>query len=136
METKVIWNGKMKFTGITPSNFQIVMDSTPDHGGENEGPRPMELVLVALGGCTGMDVISILNKMKEKVESFEMSITAERAQDHPKVYTKVHIEYIFKGENLKEENIKKAIELSQTKYCSVSAILRGTAEVTYSWKIL
>ncbi|MGB9857651.1 MAG: OsmC family protein [Dictyoglomaceae bacterium] len=136
METKVVWNGKMKFKGITPSNFTIEMDSTPEHGGDNEGPRPMELVLVALGGCTGMDVISILDKMKEKVESFEMNISAERAQDHPKVYTKVHIEYIFKGENLKEENIKKAIELSQIKYCSVSAILRGTAKVTYSWKIL
>lgn len=136
METKVVWNGKMQFTGTTPSNFNIVMDSTPEHGGDNTGPRPMELILVALGGCTGMDVISILNKMKEKVESFEMKITAERAEEHPKIYTKVHIEYIFKGENLNEANIKKAIELSQNKYCSVSAILRGTAEVSYSYKIL
>lgn len=136
MQTKVVWNRNMRFTGNTPSSFSISMDASQDHGGENQGPRPMELVLVALGGCTGMDVISILNKMKEKVESFEMNISAERAQDHPKVYTKVHIEYVFKGEDLKEENIKKAIELSQTKYCSVSAILRGTAKVTYSWKIL
>ncbi len=136
METKVVWNGKMKFTGNTPSNFSIVMDASLDHGGEDQGPRPMELVLVALGGCTGMDVISILQKMKEKVENFEIKISAERAEEHPKVYKKVHLEYIFKGENLKEENIKKAIELSQTKYCSVSAILKGTAEVTYSWKIL
>ncbi|MCS7201331.1 MAG: OsmC family protein [Dictyoglomus sp.] len=136
METKIVWNGNMKFTGTTPSNFSIIMDASPDHGGENQGPRPMELILVALGGCTGMDVISILQKMKEKVETFEIKISAERAEEHPKVYRKVHLEYIFKGENLKEENIKKAIELSQTKYCSVSAILRGTAEVTYSWKIL
>ncbi|MEN2983429.1 MAG: OsmC family protein [Dictyoglomaceae bacterium] len=136
METKIVWNGNMKFTGTTPSNFSIIMDASPDHGGENQGPRPMELILVALGGCTGMDVISILQKMKEKVETFEIKISAERAEEHPKVYKKVHLEYIFKGENLKEENIKKAIELSQTKYCSVSAILRGTAEVTYSWKIL
>ncbi len=136
METKVVWNGKMKFTGNTPSNFSILMDASSDHGGEDQGPRPMELVLVALGGCTGMDVISILQKMKEKVKNFEIKISAERAEEHPKVYKKVHLEYIFKGENLKEENIKKAIELSQTKYCSVSAILKGTAEVTYSWKIL
>lgn len=136
METKVVWNGKMQFTGTTPSNFDIVMDAVPEHGGENKGPAPMELIPVALGGCTGMDVISILNKMKEKVEHFEMRITTERATEHPKVYTKVHIEYIFKGENLNEENIKKAIELSQNKYCSVSAILRETAEVTYSYKIL
>lgn len=136
METKVVWNGKMKFTGNTPSNFSIVMDASSDHGGEDQGARPMELVLVALGGCTGMDVISILQKMKEKVENFEIKISAERAEEHPKVYKKVHLEYIFKGENLKEENIRKAIELSQTKYCSVSAILKETAEVTYSWKIL
>lgn len=136
METKVVWNGKMKFTGNTPSNFSIVMDASSDHGGEDQGARPMELVLVALGGCTGMDVISILQKMKEKVENFEIKISAERAEEHPKVYKKVHLEYILKGENLKEENIRKAIELSQTKYCSVSAILKGTGEVTYSWKIL
>ncbi|MCX7845726.1 MAG: OsmC family protein [Dictyoglomaceae bacterium] len=136
METKIVWNGNMRFTGTTPSNFSINMDASLEHGGEDQGPRPMELILVALGGCTGMDVISILQKMKEKVESFEIKISGERAEEHPKVYKKVHLEYIFKGENLKEENIKKAIELSQTKYCSVSAILRGTAEVTYSWKIL
>lgn len=136
METKVVWDGNMKFTGITPSNFSITMDASHEHGGENKGPRPIELVLVALGGCTGMDVISILQKMREKVENFEIKISAERSEEHPKIFKKVHLEYILKGENLKEENVKKAIKLSQTKYCSVSAILRGTAEVTYSWKIL
>ena len=136
METKITWDGKMKFKGVTPSNFTIIMDSIPEHGGDNEGPTPMELILVALGGCTGMDVISILNKMKEKIESFVINISAERAQEHPKIYTKIHIEYVFKGEDLKEENIKKAIDLSQNKYCSVSAMLRGKAEITYSYKIL
>jgi putative redox protein len=136
MEINILWDGKMKFIGNTQSNFSIIMDASLDHGGENKGPRPIELILTALGGCTGMDVISILQKMKEKVIDFEIKIYAERSEEHPKIFKKIHLEYIFKGENLKEENIKKAIELSQTKYCSVSAMLKKSAEITYSWKIL
>ncbi|MBC7123973.1 MAG: OsmC family protein, partial [Pseudothermotoga sp.] len=105
-----------------------------ESGGLSAGPSPMELVLVALTGCTGMDVVSILSKMKvlDEVESFRMEVSSERAQDHPKIYTKIHLKYIFKFKNQPfKEQVEKAVQLSQEKYCSVSAMLKKAAEVTY-----
>lgn len=135
LNVKFSWQGGMKFEAIPPSGHRVIMDSAAAHGGEDEGPRPMELVLVALGGCTGMDVISILNKMKHPIEGLEIEVSAERAPEHPKVYTKVHIVYKFRGKNLEIEKIEKAVRLSQEKYCSVSEMLRKTAQLTYSIEI-
>jgi putative redox protein len=95
----------------------------------------MELVLVALGGCTGMDVVSILGKMKVKFTDFKISITAEEKEEYPKIFKKIHIKYLIYGD-VPEDKVKKAIELSQTRYCSVSGILRKSAEVTYEYEIL
>ncbi|MDI6851357.1 MAG: OsmC family protein [bacterium] len=135
MKVNLKWEEGLKFKAETPSGHHLFLDSA--HGGEGEsaGPAPMELLLVALGGCTAMDVISILNKMREKVREFSVEVEGERAPEHPKYYTKIHIKYIFKGENLKEENLLKAIQLSQNKYCSVSANLSGKSEITYFYEI-
>ncbi len=127
----------MTFIGKGESNHWVVMDGAESVGGSDAGTRPMELVLVALGGCTGMDVVSILRKKRVKFDKFEMKITGERTEEHPRVYTKVNIEYLIYGKDVREKDVEQAIELSQTKYCSVSAILKKSgAEVTYSYKII
>ncbi len=134
MAFTVRWKKDMLFEGETPDGNKALMDTSKEHGGSNSAATPMQLVLLALGGCTGMDVIAILKKMKDLPEEFFMEIDAERAEDHPKIYKKTTIRYVFRG-NLKEENVKKAIELSQNKYCSVSAILKGVGEVNYTYEI-
>lgn len=136
MFTQITWKGKMAFEGKTESGHSVIMDGKPEFGGEEKGPGPMELLMVALGGCTGMDVISILKKMRVDFESMTINIDSERATEHPKVFTKINIEYNFTGKNIKEENVKKAIQLSQEKYCSVSATLKEKAEITYRWNII
>lgn len=126
----------MTFIGKGDSNHWIVMDGSETVGGNDAGTRPMELLLIALGGCTGMDVVSILRKKKVKFDKFEIKITGERAGEHPKVYTRVNVEYLIYGKDIREKDVEQAIELSQTKYCSVSAILKKSgAEVNYTYKI-
>ncbi len=117
------------------SNHWVVMDTKVEHGGSEGANAPMELVLCALGGCTGMDVESLLRKMRTPVRDFRIDIAAERSQEHPRIFTRIHLEYKFWGENLNLESITKAVELSQKKYCSVSAMLSKAAELTYSIKI-
>lgn len=136
MFAQISWKGKFGFEGKTESGHSVFMDVKPESGGENKGPSPMELVTVALGGCTGMDVVLILKKMKVDLESMTINIDFQRAPDHPKVFTKINLEYNFTGRNIKEEDVKRAIELSQGKYCSVSAMLKKTAEITYKWNII
>ena len=136
MITKVVWKDKMSFIGETETKHKILMDLPEEKGGENKGPKPGELVLVALGGCTGVDMVSILEKMRAKLDGLEMVIKSESQKDHPKVLKNIEIEYILKGENLKEADVKKAIELSLNKYCSVGATLAKCAEISYRWKII
>ena len=127
----------MTFIGRGDSNHWVVMDSAETVGGTNAGTRPMELVLIALGGCTGMDVVSILKKKRVKFDKFEMKITGDRAEEHPKVYTKVDIEYVIYGDGINPRDVEHAIELSLSKYCSVSAILKKSgAKVNYTNKIV
>ncbi len=134
MKAKIKLVEGMQFIGYADSGHGVVMDASFDVGGEDVGSRPMELLLLGLGGCTGMDVVAILRKMKQDVKRFEVQIEAERAKIYPKVYTKVHIIYRIWG-NIAEEKLKKAIELSQETYCSASAMFKKTAEVTYEYKI-
>lgn len=129
MEAKVIWQKKMSFTGTAGSGFSLPMDAVEAQGGDDSGFRPMELLLVGLAGCTGMDVISILEKKRQKVTSFEVKVTGTRAHDHPKVFTRITLEYIFGGENLDRQALERAVELSETKYCSASAIISKTAQM-------
>jgi len=117
------------------SNHWVVMDTAKEIGGNDAGPRPMELMLMALAGCTGMDVISILEKMHIKYSDFGIEITANKSSEHPKVYTKIFIKYRIWGE-VPEDKFISAIELSQSKYCSASAMLKKAAEITYDHEII
>ncbi len=132
---KTAWMGKMKFDAVV-SGHHLMMDAVPEVGGENAGPRPKELMLASLSGCTGMDVISILNKMRQEVESFNITVEAELTEEHPKHYNKLHLIYEFKGNNLDLEKLKKAVDLSQDKYCGVSAVYKKAMELTYEIKII
>ena len=117
--------------GFTDSGHQVSMDTKKIVGGLESAATPMELVLQALIGCTAMDVVSILKKMKVEYDSFEVHETNERSEEHPKVYTKIHMIYKFEGKDLDTEKIKKAVFLSKDRYCSVSAMLKKAADVTY-----
>jgi putative redox protein len=124
----------MQFVATSGSGHAVVMDSTEDVGGHDTGPRPMEMVLIALGGCTGMDVVSILRKMQVPFTRFEMEIQGERAPEHPKHFTHIQIVYKIWGD-VPEEKLKRAIELSLEKYCSVSNSLKPKAQVLYQYQI-
>jgi putative redox protein len=129
MDASVKWNGKMSFTGAADSGHEVIMDAYTKVGGEDRGPRPTELVLMGLGGCTAMDVVSILEKMKQDVTGFEIKLHADKAEEHPKVFTRIVMEYILTGHNLDRGAVEKAVMLSKEKYCSVQAMLRKAAEI-------
>jgi len=135
-KVEIKWVDGLALVALTESGHSVLMDTKKEVGGFDSAPAPMELLLAALGGCSSMDALSILHKMKEDVRDYKVEIEAERAPEHPKYYTKIHLKYIVYGKNLKEENVKKAIELSQTKYCSVAANLSGKSEITYSYEIV
>lgn len=123
------------FMGKTDSNHWVVMDGPEEFGGSDAGTRPKELLLLALGGCTGSDVAVILKKKKIPLDNFEMNISAEVQETHPQVYTKIHVEYVFYGRNIPADAVERAIELSQKTYCSVTAMLQKAVEITHSYRI-
>jgi len=135
MNTEVVQVRGLTFIGKSGSGHWIPMDGPADFKGSDSAARPKELLLIGLGGCTGADVTSILYKMRENISQFKIDIEAETATEHPKVYTKIHLTYKFWGEDLKEANIKKAIDLSQERYCSVTAMLQKAVEITHSFEI-
>jgi putative redox protein len=122
--------------GKSDTNHWVVMDGSEEFGGCRAASSPKELVLIALGGCTANDVIPILKKKRVKLDGFEINLTAEEACDHPKVFTKIHIEYVFYGNEIQAEDVERAIELSTTKYCSVSQMLKNSVELTHTYKII
>jgi putative redox protein len=124
------------FIGKTDSKHWITMDGPESFGGSDAGIRPKELLMLSLGGCTGSDVASILGKKKIKLDGFEMNISADVADEHPQVFTKMHLEYVFYGKNLPEKDIERAIDLSLTKYCSVTAMLQKAMPIEHSYKII
>ncbi len=136
MKVTVKWKDGMNFEAIGVSNRAISMDAAEEVGGKNLGPRPIELLLFGLGGCTGMDVISILRKMRKEITSFTIEIDADRAEDHPKVFTYIRVKYILKGEGLREKDVEKAVNLSKERYCSVGAMLEKAAIVDHQFTII
>ncbi|RAE52890.1 OsmC family protein [Burkholderia multivorans] len=137
MKARIQWAGEAMFLGESGSGHVVVMDGPPDHGGRNLGVRPMEMVLIRLGGCTNFDVVSILKKARQPVESCEAFLEAERADEEPKVVTKIHVHFVVKGRGLKEAQVKRAVELSAEKYCSASIMLgRGGVEITHDYEIV
>jgi putative redox protein len=124
------WKEKMTFDAEVNGHI-IPLDADAAVGGEDRGPRPKPLTLVSLGGCTGMDVISILNKMRVEPEDFSVNVSGELTDEHPKYFNKIHIVYTFKGEDLPMDKLEKAISLSQDRYCGVTAMLNKAAEITH-----
>ncbi len=123
------------FTGKTDSNHWITVDGPENFGGSDAGIRPKELLLLSLAGCTASDVVSILQKKRVKLDDFEINISAEMTEEHPRVFTKIDLEYVFYGDNIAEKNVERAIELSETKYCGVTAMLEKAIEINHVYKI-
>ena len=136
MEAKVTYVNGLQFVGEASSGHAIVMDGDPQFGGRNIGLRPTELLLLGLGGCSGMDVISVLKKKKQQVTSLEIAVKGEKAETDPKKFTEMSLEFIVTGRGVSEEAVKKAVELSMDKYCSVKATLEGSAKITFSYRIV
>ncbi len=136
MKCRVKWIEGIAFMGESGSGHALVMDGSPDVGGRNLGPRPMEMLLLGAGGCTSVDVIMILQKSRQDVTDCEVEISAERATDHPKVFTKIHMHFIVSGRGLKAETVERAIKLSAEKYCSASIMLGQSAEMTHDFAIV
>ncbi|MBI4688327.1 MAG: OsmC family protein [Nitrospirae bacterium] len=126
----------MQFIASADSGHAVVMDANANVGGNNTGSRPSELLLMGFGGCSGMDVISILRKKQQNVSRFEINVSGKTAETQPHYYTDLHIEYILIGKDIAEDAVKRAIELSLEKYCSVGATLGKAAKITYSYKII
>ena len=137
MSTKVnvTWKDQMTFNANV-NGFDIIIDADEKVGGRDLGPRPKPLSLASLGGCTGMDVISILGKMRVKPDFFDIEVEAEMSDEHPKYYKAIHIKYIFKGDNLPMDKIEKAVNLSQDRYCGGSYMLKQSSELTYEIVVL
>lgn len=135
MKVKVVHHQGLVFTGIGDTNHYVMMDTEKRFGGTEGGSKPKELFLMALAGCTGMDVASILKKMRVPLDGFDVWIDAEEANDHPKVFTKIKLEYRFFGKDIDVEKVEQAIELSDTKYCAVSAMLKKALEIESSYRI-
>lgn len=125
----------ISLAGRTDSNHWIVMDGPREFGGSDAGIRPKELLLLALGGCTASDVIAILQKKRVPLENLEVRLSAEQTEEHPQVFTAIHMEYVVRGDNIKAADVERAIELSETKYCSVSAMLGKAIKITRSHRI-
>ncbi|MFC1493173.1 OsmC family protein [candidate division KSB1 bacterium] len=135
MEIDVRWNKGMNFEADTPSGHTVQLDSAPK-GEPTKGPSPMEQVALSVAGCSGMDIVAILEKRRKKLEKFEIKVKSERADDHPKVFTKVEILYRFKADGLKLEEAEKAVKLSLDKYCSVSKMISSTAELNWKCELI
>jgi putative redox protein len=137
MECKVSWTGEgMSFVAETGSNHLVAMDGAPEGGGRNLAPRPMEMVLLGTGGCTAYDVVVILKKSGQEVTGCEVRLTAERAATDPKVFTKVHMHWTVRGRALKRNIVENAVRLTHEKYCSATAMIVKTAEVTRDFEII
>lgn len=136
MKARVKWLDHMSFVGESESGHTVVMDGSPDVGGRNLAARPMEMVLLGMGGCTAFDVVMILQRARQPITDCIIELSAERADEVPKVFTKIHAHYIVKGKGLSEKQVEKAVSLSAEKYCSVSIMLGKTAEITHDFEIV
>ena len=135
MDAKVTWNGRMSFEGSADSGFKLPLGTDLSVGGDEDGFRPMELLAIGLAGCTAMDVISILQKKRQDITGFEVNVAAERAADHPKVFTYIKVEYIVHGHQVDRGAVERAIELSGTKYCPAQAMLTKAVEIEHTYVI-
>ena len=136
MKATIDWTGNAGFKATSGTGHEIQMDGPPDHGGENLGPRPMEMLLMGLGGCSSFDVMSILQKSRQDVPACHAELEAERADAVPAVFTRIHLHFVVTGNNLKENMVKRAVSLSAEKYCSASIMLeKAGVEITHSYEL-
>ncbi|MBW9263817.1 MAG: OsmC family protein [Candidatus Thiodiazotropha sp. (ex. Lucinisca nassula)] len=135
MKARVVWVEAATMMGEAGSGHAIIMDGPPDHGGRNLGVRPMEMLLLGMGGCTEFDVLSILRKSRQQVSGCVVELEAKRSEDDPKVFTEIHAHFIVSGRDLSEKHVSRAISLSADKYCSASIMLGATAKITHDYEI-
>jgi putative redox protein len=136
MKARIKWVDGMTFIGESESGHAVVMDASPEVGGRNLGPRPMEMLLLGTGGCSSIDVMMILKKSRQAVTDCYVEMSAERAATDPKVFTKIHMHFVVKGKDIKPEAVEKAVKLSAEKYCSASIMLGATAEMTHNFEVV
>jgi putative redox protein len=135
MKARIKWVQDATFLGESGSGHAVVMDGPPEHGGRNLGVRPMEMLLLGLGGCTAFDVVHILKKSRQPVTDCEVQLEAARAAEDPKVFTAIHVHFIVTGQRLSEKHVARAVELSAQKYCSASIMLGKTAQISHDYEI-
>jgi len=135
VKARVKWLDNMSFVGESGSGHSVVMDGAPEFGGRNLGMRPMEMLLLGLGGCSSFDVVLILQKSKQQVVDCEVLIEAERADKDPKVFTRIHLHFVVSGRNLAADKVERAVKLSAEKYCSASIMLGKTAAITHDFEL-
>lgn len=136
MKCRVNWAGEARFDAVSGSGHRLVMDGPEDHGGKNQGPRPMEMLLLGVGGCSAFDVVHILKKSRQDVTDCEAQLEATRVDEVPAVFESIHIHFVVKGNKLKEAQVKRAVELSAEKYCSASIMLgKAGVAITHSYEI-
>jgi putative redox protein len=136
MQTTVKWVDGVMFLGESGSGHSVVMDGAPDQGGRNMGARPMEMILLGLGGCASFDVMTMLQKGRQQVSDCRVEISAQRVDAVPAVFSSIHLEFVLSGSNLKESQVKRAVELSAEKYCSASIMLEAAGvEISHSYRV-
>ncbi len=136
MKARVKWLDHMSFVGESGSGHSVVMDGAPESGGRNLGARPMEMLLLGLGGCSAFDVVMILQKSRQTILDCEVMLEAERATTDPKVFTKIHLHFIVKGRDLAADRVERAVRLSAERYCSASMMLAKVAEITHDFEVM
>ncbi|HUS83809.1 MAG TPA: OsmC family protein [Anaerolineales bacterium] len=136
MDAKVTWSKRLSFIGEAETGFSVPLGANPQVGGDNDGFRPMELIAIGIAGCTAMDVVSILQKKRQDVTAFEVQLRSQQAQDYPRVFTQIEIEYLISGHDVDETAVQRAIELSETKYCPAQAMFNQILPIKLSYQIL
>ena len=136
MDAKVTWSKRLSFIGEAETGFSVPLGANPQVGGDNDGFRPMELIAIGIAGCTAMDVVSILQKKRQDVTAFEVQLRSQQAQDYPRVFTQIEIEYLISGHDVDETDVLRAIELSENKYCPAQAMFNQILPIKLSYQIL
>jgi putative redox protein len=136
MEARIKWLDGVSFEATSGSGHRLVLDGAPEHGGQNAGIRPMEAVLIGVGACSGFDVVSILKKARQQVSDCVVEMEAERAESIPKVFTRIRMRFVVSGTDLKPSAVQRAVDLSAEKYCSATAMLRPTVDITHEVEIV
>jgi len=136
MKAEVKWAGEARFDGKSETGHTVIMDGAEEYGGKNQGARPMELLLLGMGGCSAFDVVLILKKARQEIIDCVVQLDAQRAETEPKVFTKIHAHFVVTGKNLSEKRVARAVELSAEKYCSASIMLAKTADITHDFELV